>query len=115
PGFKKRWSRSSIREDEGEGFGLRILRFIGGEREVEGGKRDRGRGFRGRDKEGGGDLRASADAAKAGVLRRERDVGSRTLVGVDKVGNRYFTRVEEIDGISKPTLNLFFWLASRIH
>ncbi|RRT46183.1 hypothetical protein B296_00040117 [Ensete ventricosum] len=40
---------------------------------------------------------------------------SRTLVGVDKVGNRYFTRVEEIDGISKPTLNLFFSLASRIH
>ncbi|URE23560.1 NADH ubiquinone oxidoreductase subunit NDUFA12 [Musa troglodytarum] len=26
---------------------------------------------------------------------------SRTLVGVDKVGNRYFTRVEEIDGIMK--------------
>lgn len=40
---------------------------------------------------------------------------SRTLVGVDKVGNRYFARVEEIDGISKSTLNLFFSLASRIH
>ncbi|CAL9107832.1 unnamed protein product [Musa textilis] len=26
---------------------------------------------------------------------------SRTLAGVDKVGNRYFTRVEEIDGIMK--------------
>ncbi|THU68698.1 hypothetical protein C4D60_Mb08t06600 [Musa balbisiana] len=35
---------------------------------------------------------------------------SRTLVGVDKVGNRYFARVEEIDGISKggsPDLRSF--------
>jgi len=28
-------------------------------------------------------------------------LSNRTLVGVDKVGNRYFTRTEEIDGISK--------------
>nr|TKR97446.1 hypothetical protein D5086_0000210910 [Populus alba] len=27
-------------------------------------------------------------------------LSNRTLVGVDKVGNRYFTRTEEIDGIS---------------
>ena len=28
-------------------------------------------------------------------------LSNRNLVGVDKVGNRYFTRTEEIDGISK--------------
>jgi len=28
-------------------------------------------------------------------------LSNRTMVGVDKVGNRYFTRTEEIDGISK--------------
>ncbi|KAI5595015.1 hypothetical protein BDE02_03G110200 [Populus trichocarpa] len=28
-------------------------------------------------------------------------LSNRTLVGVDKVGNRYFTRTEEIDGIMK--------------
>ncbi|KAG5223330.1 NADH:ubiquinone oxidoreductase family protein [Salix suchowensis] len=28
-------------------------------------------------------------------------LSNRTLVGVDKVGNRYFTRIEEIDGIMK--------------
>jgi NADH dehydrogenase [ubiquinone] 1 alpha subcomplex assembly factor 2 len=26
---------------------------------------------------------------------------SRTLAGVDKTGNKYFTRKEEIDGVSK--------------
>ena len=43
-------------------------------------------------------------------------MSNRTLVGVDKVGNRYFTRTEEIDGISKwgsplPVLNLFLFFA----
>ena len=45
-------------------------------------------------------------------------LSNRTLVGVDKVGNRYFTRTEEIDGIRPwvsplPVVNLclFFSLS----
>lgn len=33
---------------------------------------------------------------------------SRKLVGVDKAGNRYFTRADEIDGIGKSTMRLLF-------
>ncbi|KAL3609954.1 hypothetical protein D5086_000974 [Populus alba] len=35
-------------------------------------------------------------------------LSNRTLVGVDKVGNRYFTRTEEIDGIMKEKRCVIF-------
>ena len=34
---------------------------------------------------------------------------SRTQVGVDKAGNRYFTRVEEVDGASTCPRPPLFW------
>lgn len=36
---------------------------------------------------------------------------SRTFVGVDKVGNRYFTRKEEVDGIRKWVFDPSFALS----
>lgn len=39
---------------------------------------------------------------------------SRNLAGVDKHGNRYFTRSEEVDGISKRTRSLSLSLSNRI-
>lgn len=71
----------SLLDPGGRGRGVRAPEppIHRGRERSKGGKRDRGRGFRGRDKEGGGDLRASGDAAKAGVLRRERDVGLRGI------------------------------------
>jgi len=46
-------------------------------------------------------------------------LSNRTLVGVDKVGNRYFTRTEEIDGISKwvsplPVVNLCLFFSLHL-
>ncbi|KAJ6372389.1 hypothetical protein OIU76_026808 [Salix suchowensis] len=40
-------------------------------------------------------------AKKETLARLAGYLNNRTLVGVDKVGNRHFTRTEEIDGIMK--------------
>jgi hypothetical protein len=69
----------------------------------------------GGEEEGRGDLfeqAGSSAESEAAMSKRlvSRLLGmfqSRTQVGVDKAGNRYFTRVEEVDGASTCSLPCF--------